>query len=139
MTVPEFEEAIYKMKVGDYTKEPIRTMFGLHIVKLADKRKRNEGIRASHILIQDVKDSTGIVKDSIATYNKAKEVLARIKNGEDFAKVAQEVSQDPGSKDKGGDLGFLTEEEWYSHLTVLRFCLRQERYQILLELLSDGM
>ena len=47
MTVPEFEEAIYKMKVGDYTKEPIRTMFGLHIVKLVDKRKRNEGIRAS--------------------------------------------------------------------------------------------
>ena len=124
MTVPEFEEAIYKMKVGDYTKEPIRTMFGLHIVKLADKRKRNEGIRASHILIQDVKDSTGIVIDSIATYNKAKEVLARIKNGEDFAKVAQEVSQDPGSKDKGGDLGFFDRRRMVQSFDSVAFLLK---------------
>ena len=75
-------------------------MFGLHIIKLTDKKKRNEGIRASHILIQDKKDSLGNVIDSMGTYNKAKEILARIKSGEDFAKVAQEVSQDPGSATK---------------------------------------
>jgi peptidyl-prolyl cis-trans isomerase SurA len=125
MTVPEFEEAIYKMKVGDYSKEPIKTMFGLHIVKLADKRKRNEGIRASHILIQDKKDSTGKVLDSMATYNTAVEVLARVKKGEDFAIIAKEVSEDPGSKDKGGDLGFFDRRRMVQSFDSVAFLLKE--------------
>jgi peptidyl-prolyl cis-trans isomerase C len=35
----------------------------------------------------------------------AKAVLARLSAGEPFAKVAQEVSQDPGSREAGGELG----------------------------------
>ena len=33
-----------------------------------------------------------------------------MKGGEDFAKVAGEVSKDPGSKTDGGDLGFFTKD-----------------------------
>lgn len=124
MTVPEFEDAIYDLKVGEYSKKPIRTMFGLHIVQLNDKRKRNEGIRASHILIQDQKDSAGKVIDSIANYNKAKDILARIKNGEDFAKVAAEVSQDPGSAQKGGDLGFFDRRRMVQPFDSVAFLLK---------------
>ncbi|MBK8549805.1 MAG: peptidylprolyl isomerase [Ignavibacteria bacterium] len=124
MTVPEFEDAIYKLKVGDYSKEPVRTQFGLHIVKLSDKRKRSDGIRASHILIQDQKDSLGAVVDSLGTYNKAKEVLARIKNGEDFSKVAGEVSQDPGSAPKGGDLGFFDRRRMVQPFDSVAFTLK---------------
>ena len=124
MTVPEFEDAIYKLKVGDYTKEPVRTQFGLHIVKLSDKRKRSDGIRASHILIQDQKDSLGKVVDSLGTYNKAKDVLARIKNGEDFSKVATEVSQDPGSAPKGGDLGFFDRRRMVQPFDSVAFTLK---------------
>lgn len=124
MTVPEFEDAIYDLKVGEYSKKPIRTMFGLHIVQLNDKRKRSDGIRASHILIQDQKDSAGKVIDSIGNYNKAKEVLARIKNGEDFAKVATEVSQDPGSAPKGGDLGFFDRRRMVQPFDSVAFLLK---------------
>ncbi len=46
----------------------------------------------SHILVKESKEA-------------AEAALARIKRGEDFAAVAQAVSEDPGSKDKGGDLG----------------------------------
>lgn len=124
MTVPEFEDAIFKLKVGDFTKEPVRTMFGLHIVKLTDKKKRSEGVKASHILIQEQKDSLGVTIDSLGTYNKAKDVLARIKNGEDFSKVAQEVSQDPGSAPKGGDLGYFDRRRMVQPFDSVAFMLK---------------
>ncbi len=124
MTVPEFEDAVYKLKVGEYTKEPVRSPFGLHVIKLTDKKKRNNGIRASHILIQDKKDSLGQTIDSIETYNRAVEVLKRVKGGEDFAKVASEVSQDPGSATKGGDLGFFDRRRMVQPFDSVAFTLK---------------
>ena len=38
--VPEFAEAIQKMKVGDITKEPVKTQFGWHVIQLENKRQR---------------------------------------------------------------------------------------------------
>jgi peptidyl-prolyl cis-trans isomerase SurA len=125
MTVPEFEDAIYDLKVGDYTKKPVRTMFGLHIVKLTDKKKRYEGIRAAHILIQDIKDSvTGKVVDSVTSLNKAKEILAKIRNGEDFTKLAADFSEDPGSKQRGGDLGFFDRRRMVQAFDSVAFSLK---------------
>lgn len=124
MTVPEFEDIVYSIKAGGYTKEPVRTMFGLHFVKLTDKKKRYDGIRASHILIQDQKDSTGMVIDSLGTLDKAKSILERLKNGEDFSAVASEVSQDPGSKDKGGDLGFFDRRRMVQSFDSAAFSLK---------------
>ena len=125
MTVPEFEDAVYKLKVGEYTKKPIRTMFGLHLIKLTDKKARNESIRASHILIQDQKDSLGKIVDSLGTYNKIKSAYDRVKGGEDFGKVATEVSQDPGSAPKGGDLGFFDRRRMVQQFDSVAFTLKK--------------
>ncbi len=38
MMVPEFGEVAFKMKKGEYTKEPIKTKFGYHIIKVDDVR-----------------------------------------------------------------------------------------------------
>jgi peptidyl-prolyl cis-trans isomerase C len=53
-------------------------------------------VRARHILVEKEED--------------AKKAQGRIKGGEDFAKVAAELSTDPGSKTDGGDLGFFTKD-----------------------------
>lgn len=36
--VPEFEKAAFALNVGDYTKEPVQSQFGWHIIKVTDKR-----------------------------------------------------------------------------------------------------
>jgi peptidyl-prolyl cis-trans isomerase SurA len=107
MTVETFEDAVYNLKVGEYTTKPVRSTFGLHIIKLTDRKPRLESIRASHILIQDKRDSLGNVLDSIQTYQKALEIFERAKKGEDFASLASQYSEDPGTKQNSGDLGFF--------------------------------
>jgi len=105
MTVPEFEDAVYEMSVGDYSKKPVRTMFGLHIIKLTDRKPRTESVKISHILLQDKRDSIGNVIDSLATYQKALEVYNKAKGGDSFEGLVQQYSEDAGSKVQNGDLG----------------------------------
>jgi peptidyl-prolyl cis-trans isomerase D len=52
-----------------------------------------------HVLVKFAGDKP---EDKEAAKKKAEGILERIKKGEDFAKLAKEFSEDPGSKDKGG-------------------------------------
>ncbi len=52
---------------------------------------------------------------------KAMEILARVKQGEDFSALAKEFSQDPGSKDKGGDLDFVKSGTFVSEFDKVLF------------------
>jgi peptidyl-prolyl cis-trans isomerase C len=38
--VAPFEEAAQKLQIGEYTKEPVQTQFGFHVIKLEDRRKQ---------------------------------------------------------------------------------------------------
>ncbi|MBZ9755856.1 peptidylprolyl isomerase [Mesorhizobium sp. ESP6-5] len=38
--VPEFDKAAFALEVGKYTKEPVQTQFGWHVIKLEDKRAK---------------------------------------------------------------------------------------------------
>jgi len=59
-----------------------------------------------HILIVSQKDATPEERDKART--KAVTILQRLKKGEDFAKLAVEVSEDPISAPKGGELAAIT-------------------------------
>src|SRR5206468_695795 len=61
--------------------------------------------RAAHILVR-VSETGGSEAEDKAKA-KIADVIRRAKAGEDFAKLAREVSEDPGTKDKGGDLGLV--------------------------------
>jgi peptidyl-prolyl cis-trans isomerase D len=74
-------------------------------IKVGGSKKDSQFVyKASHILLRPAglakEDSTNAMKD-------AQEILKRVKGGEDFAVIAKEKSQDPGSATKGGDLGWF--------------------------------
>jgi peptidyl-prolyl cis-trans isomerase C len=91
-------EIIQKTEVPD---NEVKTYYDTH----TDEFKNPEMMRARHILFLAEPAATDEEKKSV--YEKAADTLKKIKAGEDFAKLATDLSGDPGSKAKGGDLGFI--------------------------------
>jgi peptidyl-prolyl cis-trans isomerase C len=84
-------------------------------IRQADFSKPDE-VRVRHILIRnETKDAK----------QKAEAILQRLKSGEDFVALAREVSEDPGSKEKGGDLGFFTRGRMVKPFEEAAFALKQ--------------
>jgi peptidyl-prolyl cis-trans isomerase D len=77
-----------------------------------------ERVRASHILL-----NTG-GKDEAAVRKQAEEILAQVKSGADFAELAKKYSEDPGSKDKGGDLDFFPRGQMVPEFEAAAFSLQ---------------
>ncbi|MGB9619547.1 MAG: peptidylprolyl isomerase [Armatimonadota bacterium] len=82
-------------------------------VKVSDAEYA-EWIKARHILIRKPAEEKDEAKKDEIAKKKADEIYQKIKNGEDFAKLADEYSEDPGNTDpqtgkkKGGDLGWFS-------------------------------
>ncbi|MEE4383458.1 MAG: peptidylprolyl isomerase, partial [Pseudomonadales bacterium] len=99
-----FAEAVIGADVGEVL-DPIRSSSGFHVVKLMDKRGAGDSTvlqtHARHILVQP---------SEIRSETEAEELIralhARLEAGEDFAQLAREHSDDPGSALSGGDLGW---------------------------------
>ena len=64
--------------------------------------QRNETVQAQHVLVKV--DASADAATKAAKKKTAEAALARVNKGEAFEKVAQEVSDDPGSKARGGEL-----------------------------------
>ncbi len=62
-------------------------------------------VRLSHILFKLPSNATE--QQTAEAKERAAKAMARVKNGEDFAAVAKDVSEDTGTKDTGGELGWF--------------------------------
>jgi len=77
-------------------------------------QKPQDQVNAKHILVK--------------TEDEAKAVIADLKNGGDFAAIAKEKSNDPGTKATGGDLGWFTKDEMVPEFAEAAFKLQKGQY-----------
>jgi len=78
------------------------------------EQKPQDQVNAKHILLK--------------TEDEAKAVIADLKNGGDFAAIAKEKSNDPGTKATGGDLGWFTKDEMVPEFADAAFKLQKGQY-----------
>jgi peptidyl-prolyl cis-trans isomerase D len=88
--------------------------------KTPDRYNQPEQRRIRHILFQ-VSDP----KDDAAVKAKAEAALKRAQAGEDFGKLAQELSQDPGSAKNGGDLGWADRTRYVAPFADAAFGMKE--------------
>ena len=95
--VYSFENAAYNTPIGEVS-EPFRTQFGYHIVKVNDRRKSPGEVEVAHIMVKN--DSTVLRQSK----EKIDEIYKKLEQGDDFATIAKEHSDDLSSAQKGGVL-----------------------------------
>jgi peptidyl-prolyl cis-trans isomerase SurA len=103
-----FETVAYTTPNGQVSM-PVRTKFGYHIIKVADKRAAQGEIHCSHIMI---KVAPGVAETDTAAVNaksKINEIYQKVKAGEKFEDLAATYSEDKGSAKKWRNITLV----WY--------------------------
>ena len=102
---PPFDRMLGTMQVGQVT-PPTRTAGGIILLKLLDRRgdevMYREEVNVRHILLQPSE-----IRSPEATHQLATRLYERIRSGEDFAELAKQFSEDPGSALNGGSLDWI--------------------------------
>ena len=83
---------------------------------------QEQEVHARHILIRAAPDDE---KAGKAAEDKIKAIIVRLKNGEDFVKLAGELTEDPSGKASGGDLGYFTKDQMVPEFSSVAFKLEK--------------
>jgi len=117
-----FESGAYNTPKGQIS-QPVRSRFGYHVIKVTDVRDNRGDISVAHIMIMKPK------KEEAAEGAKAKakieDIYKKLQQGEDFAALAKQFSEDKSSAVAGGQLnrfssGELTSQEFEDHAFALK-------------------
>ncbi|MFA6950499.1 MAG: peptidylprolyl isomerase [Lentimicrobiaceae bacterium] len=96
-----FETGAYNTKVGEVSM-PVRSDFGYHLIMVTDRKPALGKVQVAHILMRIPEKATAA--DSLAVEKNAQQVYQKLLNGEDFAQLAQQYSDDKTTSSKGGVL-----------------------------------
>lgn len=109
-----FESAAFKTPAGNIS-QPVRTRFGYHIIKVDEVRDNRGDVTVAHIMLLNPKEEKGEEKESVK--KRIEEIYQKLQQGEEFASLAKQFSDDKSSSGKGGVLarfgsGQLSSEEF---------------------------
>jgi peptidyl-prolyl cis-trans isomerase SurA len=119
--ITPFEEAAYILKPGTVSM-PVRTSYGYHIIKVADRRPSRGKIRVAHIMKSAPPGSDEqTVRKAEREINS---IYARLQTGEPFRKLASENSDHKESAANGGEMNWFGAGEIISDFSEAAFSIK---------------
>ena len=100
-----FSDVVGDMSIGDYSK-PIRAVSGFHLVKILDLRSVNQKSEVQQHMVRHILVTPDEIIDEETARQQLEGAVERIKSGEEFGEVAKLLSDDPGSANTGGEMGW---------------------------------
>ena len=100
-----FTEVLQDMDKGDVS-QPVRAASSFHIVKVDDMRGAVERSAVGQAQVRHILIMPNEVIDDATAKQRLEEALEAIRNGADFGEQAKLLSDDPGTANLGGDLGW---------------------------------
>ncbi|MGZ8999242.1 MAG: peptidylprolyl isomerase [Allosphingosinicella sp.] len=100
------------------TDDAMRKVYDEALKQMGEEKE----VHARHILFRTPAGDEKAGKDA---EDKAKAVIVRLKKGEDFAKLAGELTEDPSGKANGGDLGYFSKEQMVPEFSDTAFKLEK--------------
>jgi peptidyl-prolyl cis-trans isomerase D len=120
---PERRKVTYVLvPIRDYIKPVAEAEVEKYYAERGSEFERPPQVRAAHVLVR-IPDTGGSEAEDKARA-KIADVIKRAKAGEDFAKLAREISEDPGSKTNGGDLGLIRKGEMVPQFEQAAFAMK---------------
>ncbi len=99
--VPEFETVAFRMPIGEVS-SVFRTQFGYHILVVHAREAAAPDVRISHIMV-----TPKSAADSVDAWAKIRAIHDSLAAGVPFADLARRNSDDAGTAQNGGDLGYV--------------------------------
>jgi len=112
------EEMLQSVGKAALTDEAMHKVYDEAVKQMGEVQE----VHARHILIRA---APGDEKASKAAEDKIKAIIVRLKKGEDFEKVAKELTEDPSGKANGGDLGYFSKEQMVPEFSDVAFKLEK--------------
>lgn len=103
---PPFDRMVGSLSISEVT-EPVRTPAGFILLKLVDKRGGEHGVQREEVHVRHILLKPSEIRSDEDTHTLAERIYQRLQNGEDFAELAKNFSEDPGSALHGGDLNWI--------------------------------
>ena len=100
-----FADIVPKLNIGEIT-PPMRSASGFHIVKLLEKRSKQQTHVVQQTLVRHILIRPSAILSRDAARAKLERIYERIRNGADFGEIAKASSDDTASAVDGGNLGW---------------------------------
>lgn len=105
MTVYPFEQAAFTTEVGTVS-EPVLSRFGYHLVKVISRRTDPGEVLTAHVMVMLPTSMTPT--EEAAKEAKIREAYSKLQTGASFEDVVQEYSEDPGTRETGGRMRWIS-------------------------------